>query len=997
MTELRDRLQASLGSTYKLDRELGGGGMSRVFVAQDTRLGREVVVKVLSPDLAAGVNSDRFHREILVAAQLQHPHIVPVLAAGETDGLPYFTMPYVDGESLRRRLDGGKPLPVIDAVAILRDVARALAYAHEHGVVHRDIKPDNVLLAGGSSGAATVTDFGIAKALSSSRTFGATSENLTRVGNSLGTPAYMAPEQVAADPNADHRIDIYSFGAMAYELLTGAPPFHGRPPHAVLSAHLAEAPVPLDQRGPELPPALVALVMRCLAKNPADRPQTADELVRALERIDLSGDWRAPSKAAAGSRRRRTMAIAAAAVVAVAAGGWMLWEQLRDKNPPPDQSMVAVVPFRVATADPTLHYLREGMLDLLAAKLTGEGGMRATDPRKLLDAWRRAGGTESTDLPGDDALALARRLGAGRLLLGDVVGTPNRIVLTGSLLGSARGDSIVKLSVEGPPDSLAWLVDRLAARLLTETSSEGAARTASLTSTSLPALRAYLDGQAKMRRVDVVGAAKDFERALDADSTFALAALGLRMASSWYGDATLQQRGLEIAWRERARLSQRDQMSLVAVAGPRFPEAPTAQELLEARERYQAFAPDRAESWYLLGDHIFHYGWVLNVPNPEERALEAFKRASEIDSTYVVGYLHGLTVALTLGDTASANRFERLRLAADSSRYWLVMHRWESAWTRGDSTRARTIADSIDLSQYVYSMDQFAFYNGEGASDIPRALDTAFKQATSEPQRRGLSRIAHDFYLVAGRPKDALTHLAASADSASDINVPILIIRDALIADGDTTAVMDAARTLGALEKAPVSADSAKRANQRAATRVLEPWRLSRGDTTQTRQSLERLRTIARDLTGSRRIDAEVEIAAIEAMRADVSRSPTLRAATVRLDSLLRQLDYPSTNVGRASFANLVAARLFEKLGDQRAALTAARRRSDAWASNNPYLASQLREQGRLAALNGEREEAIRAYRHYLALRVDPEPAVKPQVDAVRQELRQLEKASTGK
>ena len=157
MTDLRDRLQASLGESYRLDRELTGGGMSRVFVAHDTRLGRDVVVKVLSPDLAAGVNSDRFHREILVAAQLQHPQIVPVLAAGETDGLPYFTMPYVAGESLRRRLDGGKPLPVIDAVAVLRDVARALAYAHEHGVVHRDIKPDNVLVSGGS---AAVTDFG---------------------------------------------------------------------------------------------------------------------------------------------------------------------------------------------------------------------------------------------------------------------------------------------------------------------------------------------------------------------------------------------------------------------------------------------------------------------------------------------------------------------------------------------------------------------------------------------------------------------------------------------------------------------------------------------------------------------------------------------------------------------------------------------------------------------------------------------------------------------
>jgi serine/threonine-protein kinase len=992
MTDLRDRLQASLGESYRLERELGGGGMSRVFVAQDTRLGRSVVVKVLSPDLAAGVNSERFHREILVAAQLQHPQIVPVLSAGETDGLPYFTMPYVAGESLRRRLDGGKPLPVVDAVAILRDVARALAYAHEHGVVHRDIKPDNVLIAGGS---AAVTDFGIAKALSSSRTFGG-SASLTRIGNSLGTPAYMAPEQVAADPNADHRIDIYSFGAMAYELLTGAAPFHGRPPHAVLSAQLAEQPAPLETRAPNVPPALAALVMKCLAKNPGERPQTADELVRALERIDLSGDWRAPT-ATAPRRSRRTAFIAAAAVVVIAVGSWAVWQRFRDRAPAPNQDVVAVVPFRVASADPALHYLREGMLDLLAAKLTGEGGLRATDPRQLLDAWRRAGGSESNELTRDGDLALARRLGAGRLLLGDVVGTPTRIVLSASLLGSARGDSIAKINVEGPPDSLAWLVDRLAARLLAETSAEGAGRSASLTSTSLPALRAYLDGQAKMRRVDVMGAAKDFERALDADSTFALAALGLRMASSWYGDATLQQRGLDIAWRERARLSQRDQTLLVAIGGPRYPEPPTAQELLTARERYLAVAPDRADAWYLLGDHVFHYGWVLDVPNPEERALESFRRASQIDSNYVVGYVHALPLALSLGDTADARRFERLRFASDTTRFWLSLHRWQQAYARGDTVTGRAIADSIDLSQYVYTMDQLAFYDGTGASDVRRALDTALAKAANDQQRRLLQRLAHDFELVSGRPNAALTHLLQSADSANDINIPILKVRDALMADGDTAAALEGVRVLATLEAAPISSDTIRRNNQRAATRVLEPWRLSHGDTSQTRRSIERLRAIGRSFTGARKIESEAEVAAIEAMHAEVARSANLRGTAQRLDSLLRIMDYAATNPGRASFANLLAARLLEKAGDIRGALAAVRRRTDAWSQNNPYLGTQLREQGRLAALAGEREEAIRAYRHYLALRADADPSVRPQVDAVRRELRQLEKSSAGR
>jgi hypothetical protein len=257
--------------------------------------------------------------------------------------------------------------------------------------------------------------------------------------------------------------------------------------------------------------------------------------------------------------------------------------------------------------------------------------------------------------------------------------------------------------------------------------------------------------------------------------------------------------------------------------------------------------------------------------------------------------------------------------------------------------------------------------------------------------------MAHDFDLVAGRPAAAVTHLVASADSAGDMNIPVLKIRDALIADGDTTAALDAARTLRAFETVPVSSDSARRVSQRAATRVLEPWRLSRGDTSETRRSLERLRTIARDLTGATRADAEVEITAIEAMHADVTRSPNLRGYVVRLDSLLRTLDYSGTNVGRASFANLVAARLLEKIGDTRGALAAARRRSDAWSQNNPYLATQLREQGRLAALAGEREEAIRAYKHYLALRTAPEPALQPQVEAVRRELRQLEKQSVGK
>jgi len=239
MSDLADRLQAALGDTYRIERELGGGGMSHVFLAQETALGRSVVVKVLPPEMSASVNIERFRREIQLAASLQHPHIVPVLAAGQSGDLLYYTMPLVEGESLRAKLAREGEMPVSDAIRVLRDVVDALAYAHARGVVHRDIKPDNVLISGQH---AVVTDFGVAKAMSAS----SGSSSLTSLGVALGTPAYMAPEQAAADPHVDHRADLYAVGAMAYEMLCGRPPFSGMSPQQVLAAHTMQAPDPVQ-------------------------------------------------------------------------------------------------------------------------------------------------------------------------------------------------------------------------------------------------------------------------------------------------------------------------------------------------------------------------------------------------------------------------------------------------------------------------------------------------------------------------------------------------------------------------------------------------------------------------------------------------------------------------------------------------------------------------------------------------------------------------------
>lgn len=345
---LRDQLQSALGDAYALDRELGGGGMAYVFVADDRALGRRVVVKVLRPELAEGLSAARFKREIQVAARLQHPHIVPLLAAGEfASGVLYYSMPYVEGESLRTRLDRAGGLPVTEVVAILRDVASALSYAHRQRVVHRDIKPENVLLA---DGGAVVTDFGIAKAISASIESeaeragdGKRASTLTAAGVSLGTPAYMAPEQGLGD-TVDHRTDLYSLGVLAYELLAGSLPFEGRNTQQLLAAHAAQAPEPLVRRRPTVPEPLAALVMQLLEKQPADRPQTADEVLRWLD--EASGEQTPPhvsARASTVSTRTRfreplVLGLALGLVLSLGALAWVTrWASRRE---PPARPLV---------------------------------------------------------------------------------------------------------------------------------------------------------------------------------------------------------------------------------------------------------------------------------------------------------------------------------------------------------------------------------------------------------------------------------------------------------------------------------------------------------------------------------------------------------------------------------------------------------------------------------------------------------------------------------
>ena len=403
-TELSERLAAILGDELEIERELGGGGMSRVFVAIDRTLNRRVVVKVLPDEIATAISRERFRREILTSATLQHPNIVPVISAGDRQawdngGLIHFIMPFVEGESLRGRLQRDGALPPVTVVSIMRDVARALAYAHERGVVHRDIKPDNVLLSGGT---AVVADFGVAKAFASARE-GSTgaSATLTNVGMSLGTPAYMAPEQVAGDSKLDARTDLYALGAMAYEALCGQPVFPRESVASVLRAHLTDAPEAPKQLKPGIPAALEQVVLRCLEKDPGARPQSANELLTLLENpAVLSGAFTTQSHvrslgvASLAPRQAWTLGVGLLVAIIVLVAGVSRFGG-RDASPPPAAARpavptIAVLPLLPVAADSSGNYLAFGVTDEIINALARIGGVRVTSRAAAQDAQRQS-------------------------------------------------------------------------------------------------------------------------------------------------------------------------------------------------------------------------------------------------------------------------------------------------------------------------------------------------------------------------------------------------------------------------------------------------------------------------------------------------------------------------------------------------------------------------------------------------------------------------------
>jgi serine/threonine-protein kinase len=648
MTDLRTTLQTALGDAYTLERELGGGGMSRVFVAHETALGRTVVVKVIAPELVEGVSAERFAREVKLAARLQQANIVPVLSTGTSGSLPYYTMPFVTGESLRARLATGEKLSVTQAVSILRDVARALSYAHSQGVVHRDIKPENILLSGGT---AVVTDFGIAKAISAARTLdggavAASSTSLTQAGGSIGTPAYMAPEQ-AVGGDVDLRADIYAWGVVAYELLSGAHPFAGKANASqMIAAHLSEAPAPLAPRIVGVSPALDDLVQRCLAKDAALRPANADEVLQTLEGVVTPSAMSGARVAAAPAGGSRRAMLIATGVLAVAASVAVLMRRSASGSTTGATSSGATAASSAGATSPGASGVatNRSIAVLPLANLSGDKaddffgiGLAEEMTRALAKTGVRVIGRTSAgalQARGLDESAIARELGVGTLLTGSVQRASGQVRVNVSLVSAADGAVTWSEKYDRPLTNVFALQDEIARAVATKllgalggTRSAGASR---METADPEAYALYLQGQVLFGRRTAQTVRQSialFERAVARDPKFARAQGALALAMS---SIPFYEQGTGRTASPLAVAAARKTLSIDSTVPEAWIALAQSQaNLWENREaeenflRAQALDSNIAIAWGWHGLHLMHMGRFAEARDRMARARAA--------------------------------------------------------------------------------------------------------------------------------------------------------------------------------------------------------------------------------------------------------------------------------------------------------------------------------------------------------------------------------------
>jgi eukaryotic-like serine/threonine-protein kinase len=713
-SELRDRLQSALGTAYRVEQELAGGGMSRLFLATDLSLHRQVAVKVLPPDLAGEVNAARFQQEIAVAAHFQHPHIIPILSAGSDGSLLYYTMPFVKGESLQERLSrGGIPLRAADAYRLLAEVADALAYAHAHGVVHRDVKPANIMLSGNH---AVLVDFGVAQAMSV-----AVDGEPVSADHFVGTRQYMAPEQFTDSMQVDGRADIYSLGVVIFEVLTGRLPDDGY--DLTPSGGRRRSGKTLTDLRPDIPKELDALLRRALATRPETRLASAVELRDGLARI-----------ATAPSRPTRLRRVALATVVAATLVAIpFLWRA--GTRPAVDDDRVAIAPFEVL--QPEYGLWREGFVDLLSAKLDGAGPLRTVPPSVVVRSWRGPADVES-------AVTFGRSTGARFVVLGHVLaaGLDSTRVTAWlvDVVTRRRGEPI---ELRDATEQIARMADSLTLALLRgigDIRPVSAVRRASMRSTSLPAIRAFLQGEQYLRRTEWDSALAAYDRAIALDSTFALAHSHMGITYGWqrYGTDSLAREHALRAGALNVGLGARDSLliaadSLRSVAYGYGRDAQYRSHVLRlfatlrmATERYE----QDAEAWYRLADAYFHFGVGPSLSVSEREILRTFDRAIALDSAFAPAYIHPVELGFSVGDSARALRYASRYFAlrpADVSAAGTLLAARLLAGTDAMKIEARVALDtaSADLLFQAYSAARRALDQRAVAVALLQAMTSA--------------------------------------------------------------------------------------------------------------------------------------------------------------------------------------------------------------------------------------------------------------------------------
>ncbi|MEZ0335564.1 MAG: protein kinase [Gemmatimonadales bacterium] len=640
MNDVFRRLGSALGDRYHLEREIGAGGMATVYLARDIRHRRRVALKIVRPDLGSPLSLERFLREIELAARLQHPHILPVfdsgvLDIGAADPVPYFVMPYVEGENLRHRLHREGRLSLESAVSIAGEVADALAYAHGQGVIHRDIKPENILLSGGHP---VVADFGVAKALESEQG----PWNLTGFGFAVGTPHYMSPEQATGRDAVDARADQYSLACVLYEMLTGKQPFTGETAQSIV-AQAMTAPRPRPSRAAAgVPGTLDQVVVKAMAAEPRGRFGDMTEFASAL---------REPRAHAGPASFRWSRIAGAAALIAAVGVGWVAMRPARAVAPAAAET-IAVLPF--SATGPGVEFLGEGMVDLLATNFDGVGGIRTVDPRAAVRHWQVAGMA-----PGDrlsHALQVGRDLGAGSVVMGSAVSAGTRVRLAADVY-STSGTALGREQVEGPADSVLALVDRLSLALLRDVWRSRdpipSLDLASLTTDSLAALRAFLQGEQYYRRLAFDSALVEYTRATEVDSTFALAHLRRAIAMGWDGifGSSEAQAAVDAGWRFADRLPPRDRRVL-QVQRLYQRGKPAA---LDSARAFLGDYPNDLDGWFLLGETSLHTQEFTGA-SPDS-IIAAFDSVLRRDSALVPAVIHPLETSMRLDDRVRYNRY----------------------------------------------------------------------------------------------------------------------------------------------------------------------------------------------------------------------------------------------------------------------------------------------------------------------------------------------------